>query len=73
MAHSSLDYPLLGWAINRTSSYHAVSVTAGTLLIVLCLWRLWRFSLAPALWPHEPKPLPYWVPLIGTCDSVFRG
>lgn len=28
----------------------------------LLLWRLWRFTVAPVLWPHDPKELPYWVP-----------
>ena len=40
--------------------------SATILLIWFLGWRLWRFHLVPALWPHEPKPLPYWVPLIGT-------
>lgn len=29
---------------------------------LLLLWRLWRFSLSPHLWPQAPKELPYWVP-----------
>ncbi len=32
--------------------------TAGLLL----LWRLWRFTLLPAIRPDEPKELPYWLP-----------
>ena len=65
MLHSLLESPLLGWTIHRPPYFEALSGTAGTLLMVLFLWRIWRFTLAPFLWPHEPKPLPYWVPLIG--------
>lgn len=25
-------------------------------------WRAWRFSIIPALYPDEPKELPYWIP-----------
>ena len=34
-----------------------------TVLAVLYLaWRTWEFTLSPALHPHEPRKLPYWVP-----------
>jgi hypothetical protein len=33
----------------------------GWVFLWLC-WRLWRFSLLPALCPDEPKELPYLVP-----------
>ena len=28
----------------------------------LLLWRIWAFTVLPALQPDEPKELPYWVP-----------
>lgn len=28
----------------------------------LVTWRLWRFTVAPYLYPKEPKVLPYWIP-----------
>ena len=35
--------------------------TLGLLLVVL-VWRFWKFSLKPALHPEDPKELPYWIP-----------
>lgn len=26
------------------------------------VWRLWRFTIIPALYPQEPKETPYWFP-----------
>lgn len=31
----------------------------------LFLWRCWRFVIRPRLHPHDPKELPYWIPVIG--------
>ncbi|KAM4064610.1 cytochrome p450 [Hirsutella rhossiliensis] len=36
------------------------------LACLLVLWRTWKFTLRPLLWPSEPKNLPYWVP----CHTV---
>ncbi|KAF2501547.1 cytochrome P450 [Lophium mytilinum] len=35
------------------------------ILSSLLTWRLWTFTLRPLLHPSEPRPLPYWLPLIG--------
>lgn len=32
------------------------------LLSGAALWRLWKFTVYPALHPREPKELPYWIP-----------
>lgn len=32
--------------------------------LLLC-WRLWAFTLRPAIHPDEPKELPYWIPYLG--------
>ena len=32
------------------------------LLLVLLLWRLWAFTVVPALYPDDPKEFPYWMP-----------
>ncbi|KAF2626547.1 putative cytochrome P450 [Macroventuria anomochaeta] len=45
---------------------------AGTLLIVLLSWRLWRFTIRPRFHPTEPKELPYWIPFIGHALNIFR-
>lgn len=48
------------------------------LLIFLALylgtWRVWKFSIIPALYPSEPKVLPYWTPrkLMIPCLMVVR-
>lgn len=26
------------------------------------IWWLWRFTVVPALRPHEPREIPYWIP-----------
>lgn len=31
-------------------------------LLVLVVWRFWKFTVRPLLHPHEPKELPYWIP-----------
>lgn len=33
-----------------------------TISAILLLWRLWVFTVLPALRPDEPKELPYWIP-----------
>jgi hypothetical protein len=38
-----------------------ISITAAAVLALL-LWRLWRFTITPALYPDDPKELPYWIP-----------
>ncbi|KAI1345675.1 putative cytochrome p450 [Xylaria sp. FL0043] len=35
------------------------------LLVVLVLWRTWRFSILPFLYPGQPKEFPYWIPCHG--------
>ncbi|KAF2276917.1 cytochrome P450 [Westerdykella ornata] len=36
------------------------------------LWRLWRFTIHPRLYPDEPKTYPYWIPFIGHSITFFR-
>ena len=36
------------------------ALTAAVLALVI--WRLWRFTISPALYPDDPKELPYWIP-----------
>lgn len=38
-----------------------ICFTFGLLLVVL-VWRFWKFSLKPAFHPEDPKELPYWIP-----------
>ena len=53
VASISTDYHL---------SFHPALFIAVGLGSVLCLWRLWRFTIRPYLRPDEPKELPYWIP-----------
>ncbi|KAI1748748.1 putative cytochrome p450 [Xylaria castorea] len=51
------------------SSYELNHVVFGqivtSLLILLVLWRIWKFTLFPLLHPDLPKELPYWIPCHG--------
>ncbi|KAI8944156.1 cytochrome P450 [Xylaria longipes] len=35
------------------------------------LWRLWKFTLRPWLWPQYPVELPYWIPFLGHTIAFF--
>jgi hypothetical protein len=39
-------------------------------ILLLLLWRLWKFSLKPYLYPDDPKELPYWIPCRSSTISV---
>ncbi|KAL9102989.1 MAG: hypothetical protein Q9187_009061, partial [Circinaria calcarea] len=36
------------------------------------LWRLWKFTIVPILFPNDPKELPYWVPILGHGVGFFK-
>ena len=40
--------------------------------IVLVLWRFWAFTIKAALYPDEPKELPYWIPFLGHAIGFVR-
>ncbi|KAL7791987.1 cytochrome P450 [Trichoderma ceciliae] len=40
-------------------------VGAVALISVWLLWRLWRFTVLPWMYPDDPKELPYWIPSHG--------
>lgn len=44
----------------------------GVLGMLVVLWRLWKFTLLPALHPREPKELPYWIPGVSIRVSIGR-
>lgn len=39
-----------------------LSIILFSSLAILLLWRLWAFTVLPALYPDDPKELPYWMP-----------
>jgi hypothetical protein len=43
-----------------------------TLLAAWLAWRIWRFTIRPLLYPHEPKVLPYSAPFAGHAANFFR-
>ncbi|POS72084.1 hypothetical protein DHEL01_v209524 [Diaporthe helianthi] len=43
-----------------------------TISVLYVSWRVWRFSISPALNPRSPKPLPYLVPFFGNVMSMAR-
>lgn len=47
-----------------TNAYFRVAVAC---FAVLLLWRLWRFTVEPLIYPNEPKTYPYWIP----CKSSY--
>ena len=40
---------------------YAFSILSAISASVL-IWRLWAFTVLPALRPNEPKEVPYWIP-----------
>lgn len=32
------------------------------IMVLLCLWHLWKFNIRPHFYPDNPKELPYWIP-----------
>ncbi|KAI2469099.1 cytochrome P450 [Annulohypoxylon bovei var. microspora] len=40
--------------------------------MILLLWRVWRFTITPFLYPDDPKELPYWVPFLGHLRPFFQ-
>ena len=55
---------LLGYLFSSEDVINAPLSIVGPLLPVVLLisWRIWRFSILPALYPQEPKEIPYWIP-----------
>ncbi|KAM0802922.1 cytochrome P450 [Usnea florida] len=58
-----------------TVSFHTSSLLSIVLLsslVALLVWRLWVFTVIPALYPNDPKEFPYWFPIIGHLVSFYR-
>ena len=53
-------------AVIRTLAGSGVLLkVAVALCIALWTWRIWRFTIDPALHPERPKEMPYWIPFLG--------
>lgn len=42
----------------------SVSLVVGTIVLISwwLIWRLWRFTVLPQMYPNDPQELPYWIP-----------
>ncbi|TVY19957.1 Prostacyclin synthase [Lachnellula arida] len=48
----------------------AVCLGAGAISL-LVVWRIWKFSIIPFLYPNDPKELPCWIPFLGHSVGFF--
>lgn len=54
---------------SQTSLPTSILVLFGTLWIT---WRIWRFTIRPALHPNGPKEIPYLVPFVGHALAFYK-
>ncbi|CAL8584834.1 hypothetical protein XPA_010417 [Xanthoria parietina] len=47
---------------DRSSFAHHTAIILTVPALILCLWRLWKFTISPYFHPYSPKELPYWTP-----------
>lgn len=65
--HSRTAYPHIEMALVEfagalpESMRNSVPIIV-TVFVLYLSWRIWRFSISPALNPSRPRPLPYLVP-----------
>lgn len=54
----------LSWLFSDPSRYQRSPflLVAQSIIGAYVLWRTWRFTFLPILYPAEPKQLPYWIP-----------
>jgi len=48
--------------LHRAYQYTTVPSTVVLLAAGLLIWRFLKFTVIPALYPDDPKELPYWIP-----------
>lgn len=55
---------LLGYryAINEADFPSLFFIVVLVPVTLLLSWRIWTFTILPALYPQEPKMIPYWIP-----------
>ncbi|KAI0859747.1 cytochrome P450 [Xylaria cubensis] len=72
---TSLPTPAASWAvaIDAVTGFRAPLVSIMlALFVTILLWRLWRFTISPLLYPDDPRELPYWVPFLGHLQPFFQ-
>ncbi|KAJ8124791.1 hypothetical protein O1611_g8848 [Lasiodiplodia mahajangana] len=72
---TSLASPATSWAAALSAAASARGPLVGLMLLplaMLLLWRSWRFTIIPLLYPNDPKELPYWIPFLGHLQPFFQ-
>ncbi|KAL9078126.1 MAG: hypothetical protein Q9157_002953 [Trypethelium eluteriae] len=59
--HGTFIHPLIG----AHPAIQGLLFTVAGFGFMYSVWRLWAFTVKPALHPDEPKELPYWIPVLG--------
>lgn len=49
------------YAFRTSFRYIAIQSTVSVLLTLL-LWRIWKFTVLPMIYPERPREFPYWIP-----------
>lgn len=62
---------LLADGLARGDSISYLILSTACLTLLWCGWRLWRFTIFPALYPEEPRQLPYLIPYVGESSRNF--
>lgn len=50
------------YAIQKGDKSSLFVIVTLVLVVLVSSWRVWTFSIVPALYPQEPKTIPYWIP-----------
>lgn len=61
-ASSHIEMTLIGLVDLLPEGMRNCMPVVATVSVLYLTWRLWRFSISPALNPGRPRPLPYLVP-----------
>lgn len=61
LSQKSLLELLPNWKHDEEAASSLLNVILA-LALTLGTWRIWKFSILPAIRPLEPKELPYWIP-----------
>ncbi|BCR94020.1 cytochrome P450 [Aspergillus luchuensis] len=67
-----MEWQLSHHKISLGDAESPLAFKAVSIAILWSLWYLWRFYIVPALYPNEPRILPYWIPFIGHTVSFVR-
>lgn len=60
------------WRNLYGDSQNGIIRSAELLVLGLLIWRFWRFTLSPRMYPNDPKELPYWIPFVGHGFAFFH-